>query len=92
MLMLGTFPKAFLKGYFPKWKLPNCAISQATTSQVCLSRSTRPQAYPSLCARPPKCSLRRLERPNLTFGKLPLGKLNNWGVVTWEVAIVKMPL
>ena len=45
--MLGTLPKDFSQvatsqEYFPKWKLPNCAISQAATSQVCPSRSVRP--------------------------------------------------
>ena len=45
--MLGTFPKdssqvATSQGYFPKWQLPKCAISQAVTSQVCPSRSVRP--------------------------------------------------
>ena len=42
--MLGTFPKdssqvATSQGYFPKWELPECAISQAGTFQVCPSRS-----------------------------------------------------
>ena len=46
--MLGTFPKSFPQtqlpkgifqavsshGYFQKWQLPNCAISQVATSQV----------------------------------------------------------
>ena len=36
-MILGTFPKTFFQGassqgYFPKWHLPNCAISQASTS------------------------------------------------------------
>ena len=43
----STFPKAFSQattsqGYFPKWKLPKCAISQAATSQVCSSSSACP--------------------------------------------------
>ena len=32
--MLGTFPQAFSLGYFPKWQLPKCTISQAATSQM----------------------------------------------------------
>ena len=37
--MLGTFPKAFSQaatsqGYFPKWQLHECVISQAVTSQM----------------------------------------------------------
>ena len=76
--MLGTFPKAFFEaatsqGYYPKWKLHNCAISQVVTSQACPSRSARPH-----------CSLRRPRRPNLTFGKLSLRKLHIWEVFTWE--------
>ena len=79
-MMLCTFPKAYLQasislGYFPKWKLLKCAISQTATSQVCPSRS----------ARPPHCSLRRFRGPYLTFGKLPLGKLRIWEVATWEI-------
>jgi len=35
-------------GYFPKWQLPKCAISQAATSQVCPSRSALPPAQPIL--------------------------------------------
>ena len=49
--MLGTFPKDFpqvatSQGYFPKWQLPKCAISQAATFQVCPSHST----WPSFCS------------------------------------------
>jgi len=45
--MLGTLPKDFSQaatsqGYFPKWQLPNSAISHAANSQVCSSRSARP--------------------------------------------------
>ena len=45
--MLGTFPTAFFRaaisqGYFPKRKLPKCAIYQAANSQACHSRSARP--------------------------------------------------
>jgi len=46
--MLGTFPKAFSQvatsqGYFPKWQLPKCKISQATTSLAFYSRSIQPE-------------------------------------------------
>jgi len=55
--MLGTFPKDYSQvttpqGYFSKWQLPKCAISQAGTSQVCPSRSARPSACSSRSARP----------------------------------------
>ena len=46
----------------------------------------------------PNCGPRRPRRPNLTFKKLPFGKLHIWEVatwnkiVTWEVTIGKMPL
>ena len=45
----------------------------------------------------PVCILLRLRRPNLAFGKLPLGKLHNleiatWEIVTWEVALGKIPI
>ena len=38
-IMLGIFLKAFSQsttsqGYFPKWQLPNCAISQVATWEV----------------------------------------------------------
>ena len=41
------FPKPFSQaetshGYFPKWQLPKCAISQAATTQVCPNRNARP--------------------------------------------------
>ena len=47
--ILGTFPKDFFQvatsqGYFPKWQLPKYANSEVATSQVCPSRSARPQA------------------------------------------------
>jgi len=55
--MLDTFPKAFSQaaisqGYYTKWKLPNFAISQAATYQVCPSRIARPFARSSSSARP----------------------------------------
>ena len=66
--MLGSFPKDFSQvetsqGYFPKWQLPKYAIYQAAISQVCSTRSARPQAvlaaefgslaHSSRSARPP---------------------------------------
>ena len=53
---LGTFPQDFpqvatSQGYFPKWQLPKCAISQAATSQVCPSRSAQPSVCSSRGAR-----------------------------------------
>ena len=49
--------------------------AQAATSLVCPCRSTRPLVHPA-AAPDPHCSRRRLRRPNLTFGKLPLGNLH----------------
>ena len=86
--MLGNFPKDFSQvetsqGYFPKWQLPKCAISQAATSKVFLAAALGPKpvqdaelgplANPSRSARPP-CSLRCLRGPNL------------WEVSAWEIA------
>jgi len=34
-----------------------------------------------------RCSLRRLSGPNLTFGKLPLGKLHIWEVALGEMLL-----
>ena len=56
--------------------------------------ATSPRYFPKL--KLPKCSLRRLRGPNLTFGKLPFGKLHIWEVaskefVTREVAVWKVP-
>jgi len=46
-MMLDTFSMDFFQvaasqGYFLKWKLPKCAISQAVTSQVCHNRGAQP--------------------------------------------------
>ena len=60
------------QGYFPKWQLAKCVISQAVTSQAFLGAARGPLDHPSHKARP-HCSLRRFRGPNLTFGKLPLG-------------------
>ena len=85
--MLGIFPNDFSQvatsqGYFPKWQLLKCAISQAATSQVCSSRSTF-----KVQSSAPNCSLWCLREPNLTFGKLHI-----WGVATWENTLGKLLL
>jgi len=72
------------QGYFPKWQLAKCVISQAETSQAFLAAALGPLDHPSHKARP-HCSLRRFRGPNLTFGKLPLGKLHTWEVGSWEI-------
>ena len=46
-MMLDTFSMDFFQvaasqGYFLKWKLPKCPISQAVTSQVCHNRRAQP--------------------------------------------------
>ena len=88
--MLGTFPKDFSQvaipqGYFPKWQLPKCAISKRQLPKSVLSTvlgpkpvlaaALEPLAHPSRSDRP-HCNLRSLKGPNLTFGKLPLGKFH----------------
>ena len=65
--MLGTFPTAFFQaaisqGYFPKRKLPKCAIYQAATSQVFPSRSVLPTFCSIRGARP---------RSDNAFGRVP---------------------
>ena len=92
------FPKGFFPSFFPrifsKWELPNFAISQAATSQVCPSRKARPpvcsvhsaqpSAYPSRRARPPlQPAAPQMVKPNLW-------EVATWEIVTWEVALGKM--
>jgi len=75
---------------FSQWKLPKFAASQKPTSQVypnrsaCSSGRAQPSSPLSSSVRP-HCSLRLLERPNLTFGKVPLGNLHIWEVATWKI-------
>ena len=92
-LFQGQFPLvATSHRYFPMWQLPNCAISQsAKLTKSVLAAVTSPlqpviaSAFASpqlilaaeLGSRPCQPAA-RLERLNLTFGKLPLGKLNIW--------------
>ena len=85
---LGTFPKALSQlatshGYFPKWQLPKCAISQSATSQALgpqpiLAASTRPPLKPAAPNLMGSCRF-----GNCTFGKLPR---------TWENTLGKLPL
>ena len=88
--------------YFPKWQLANCETSQMAPSQVCPSHSAcplpalavglGPLTHPSrsIC---PHCSHWRLRGPNLTLGKLPLGKLYVIGKLPlWKLSTGKSPL
>ena len=50
-LMLGTFPRIFLK-----WQLPNCTIHQEATSLVRPTRSARPPTWSRHAAGPPNSS------------------------------------
>ena len=82
----GIFPGSNFPRVFSKWQLPKCAISQAATSQVCLSRNDRPLACFSRSALPPSPLLLRL--PNLMFG------LSSHFVIAhedafWEILLVK---
>ena len=88
--MLGTFQKDFSqvatsKGYFPKWQLPKCVISQAATYQVCPCRSVWPPACYSLGALPSSPSQPQCSAPLLHRG-LP----NHWEVAAWEIAHLKV--
>ena len=63
--MLGTFPKDFpqvatSQGYFPKWQIPKCAISQAVTfpavalgPKPVLAATLGPLDHSSRSAQPP---------------------------------------
>ena len=73
--MLGTAPKAFSQVLISKEYFPKWQLPKSVLA----------------AALGPHCSLRRLRRPNLTFGKLPLGKLHSWEVATWEAALGKIP-
>ena len=75
-MMLGTFPKAFSQaatsqGYFPKQNLPNCAISQAASSQ----------AYPSHIPRP-----HIMFQPQRSVPQPKNFQPNLRGVAAWEIA------
>ena len=67
--MVDTFPKAF---------------SQVATSQVCHRISVWFLVSSSHSVRS-HSRLRRLRRPNLTFGKMPFGILHILEVATWEI-------
>ena len=87
---IGILPSGNFPRIFSQWKLPKFAASQKPTSQVypnrsaCSSGRAQPSS-PSQQQRLPQCSLGRLERPNLTFGKVPLGNLHIWEVATWNI-------
>ena len=79
--MFGTFPKAFpqagtSQGYFPK--------SDFTTVQFPKRQLPR-YVLAAALAHPPHCCLRRLRWPNITLGKLPLGKLHIWEVTFGKI-------
>ena len=87
MVLLGSFPKNFSlvatsqlcnfpSGNFPSLSYPQCLAPQ----------------HALVAALGLHCNLRRLRGPNITFGKLLLGKLHIWEIVTWEVLLGKMTL
>ena len=93
--MLGTFPLAFYQaatsqGYFPNGNFQNLPLHKNQLPKSILiavpvlAAELSPQVHlsSSVC---PYCSLGRLERPNLTFGKVPLGNLHIWEVATWNI-------
>ena len=61
-----------------KYSVPK-AFSQAATFQGYFSKPALPKSV-VVAALGHSCSL----RPNLTFGKLPLGKFHIWKLSTWE--------
>ena len=66
------------------------SISKAATSQICPRRSARPSVCSSRGAWATYSILRRLRGPNLTFGKLPLGKLHIGEVAPWEIVTLEV--
>ena len=97
-----TFPKAFsqeatLQEKIPKWRLPKlCNIPSGNFLSLSQPQCSVPLhvlaaalgllVYPSRSAWS-HCSLWRLRRPNLTFGKMPLGKCHIWEDATWEIVM-----
>ena len=95
--MLGTFPKTFFQaatscnGIFLSGNFPNLQFSKLQFPKYVIATALGPLACSSRSAQPPSLSLPQPRAlgprgPNLSFGKLPLEKMN-----IWEVAIGKMP-
>ena len=95
----GNFPRVFSQqktsqmSIFPICNFPSMSQPQR---QPVLAAALDPLSHPCRSARA-HCILRRLRRPNLTFGKLSLRKLNiweaaTWEIVTWEVTLGNLPL
>ena len=72
---------------FPKRQLPKSVLAAVHRPLHVLALSNWPIVATVFGTR---CSLRRLRRPNLTFGKLYIWEDATWGIVTWEVAFGKM--
>ena len=77
--VLGIYPKVFTQGrflmrQFPKWHLPKCAISQATTFHRLGWALQWGRALREGWAR----------GPSAAAGKLLIGKLHNWEIATLE--------
>ena len=70
--MLGTFPNDF-----PKLQLPKGIFTSGNFPNVEFTKRQLPKSVLA-AAIGPHCSLRRLRGPNLTCGKLLLGKLHIW--------------
>ena len=86
-LMLGTSQR-----HFPKRQLLKSVLAAVLSPYIVLAPKLAPLARPNCSARPPHCSLRRLGRPNLSFGKLSLFKSPfgqcHWSNTFWENTIV----
>ena len=94
----GIFPSGNLARVFskvatfqqiPNLKLPKFILIANLFPQHVLDAALGPQ-HILATALSPYCSLRRLRKPNLIFGKLPLGKLS-LANHTWNNALGKIP-
>jgi len=75
-LFQPIYPSAnFQNVQFPKRQLPNSVLAAALGPQPVLA---------VVLSSPSHCNLRRLRGPNLTFRKLPPGKLHILEVAAWE--------
>ena len=78
-------------GNFPNSISPSLSQPRRSTPMPVLASALGPQ--PILAAALGlHCSLRRLRGPDLTLGKLPLGKLHIWEVTTSDIVTWKLPL
>ena len=91
----GNFPRVFSQMvnsqicHFPSSNFPSLSLPRHS-APACASRGARPLVHPSRRARP-QLQPGAPQRANITFGKLPLGKLHTWEVAFKENALGKVP-